>query len=258
MVAAGFSDGTVRLYREGSLEFVAAFKASDGEVRSLSWLGDTLISAGGWELKLWDTAGRFLAALPQEEGLELLGAWAWEGLLVSADREHPLRLWDPRKLRLKKEVKLSGEEITLSPQCACVAGSFFFVGFENWGSHVYDLKKVKRVKELEVYSPVKHPACASDGELLAFSETPGLVIVLKVDSWDTVKVLRLKEDATALALGCGKLYIGLADGRVLAYRSDDWSLAWQEDLKKGRVNALAIGRKALYAGAEKGWAALPK
>ncbi len=258
LVAAGFSDGTVRLYSEEGLGFVAAARALDWPVKSLSWLGDTLIAAGGDQIRLLDTAGNFLRALPQEEGSEVLGAWAWDGKVVSVDREHPLRVWNPKKGRLAREAKLSGEEITLSPQCACVAGDFLYVGFENWGSHIYDLKKRGRVKELEVYSPVKHPACASDGELLVFSETPNLVIVLRLGSWDTVKVLETPGLATALALGGGRLYLGLEGGEVLAYDTESWELRWRHELDKGRVNALALGEKALYAGAEKGLAVLPK
>lgn len=261
-LAAGFSDGFIRIYDPATGACLAARACHDGEVMSLDFLGDTLLSSGPGRIGVWraDTLG-VAKALPVEPDIKVYSAFfRGQGKdVVSTDASHPLRLWDFKKRKLRKELKYTGQDVNLVVGCAAVSpdGSWLFLGYQGWTCEIWDIERLSRAHVFEVWSPVKHNACtfSPDGRTLVFGEDD-LVASYETGTWKPRATISPGDTVTALAFSPdGKtLFIGTRSGLVQAWR--DGKKLVETETGKGRVNALAVGG-LVYAGCEGGLAILP-
>jgi len=264
-LAAGFSDGFIRIYDPATGACIAARACHDGEVMSLDFLGDTLLSAGMGKIGVWcaETMG-VARALPVEPEIKVYAAFfRGDGKeVVSTDAGHRIRLWDFRKRKLRKELKYTGQDVNLVPACAAVSpdGRYLFIGFQGWVWELWDLNEWKCAIVVDVWSPVRRYAVSfsPDGKTLAFGED-NVVSVYEVTDAATLKDLKtfdVPDTATALAFSPdGKtLFVGTKGGLVQAWQEGEKLV--ETETGKGRVNALAVG-ELLYAGCEGGLAILP-
>ncbi len=261
-LAAGFSDGFIRIYDPATGACLASRSCHDGPVLSLDFLGDTLLSAGVGRIGVWraDTLG-VGKAIPVEPHLTVYAAFfRGDGKeVVSTDVSHPLRLWDFKKRKLRKELKYTGQDVNLVPACAAVSpdGSWLLLCYQGWTCEAWDLQRLEKARVFEVWAPVKHNACAfsPDGKTLVFAEDC-LVRSYRTGTWEPGIVIEPGDTVTALAFSPdGKtLFVGTKSGLVQAWQEGEKLV--ETETGKGRVNALALG-ELLYAGCEGGLAILP-
>ena len=260
LVAAGFADGYIRLYDGSTGANTGVRLCHQGPVNSLEFFGDSLLSAGPDGIKVWsvDTMGPG-RAFGQEAGVAVLfaGLALDSKMVVSVDQSHPIRLWDLRKRKLKKQKTYSGTDVNLVASCAATDGKLLFVGYDGWESWVWDVKKMDTVKVFPVWSPVKHPDCAfsRDGKMLAFCEDDA-IFLFSVPGWKQKRVIQVPDTATALCFSDDNaLVFATTKGKIKVWK--DGQSVWEYHLDKGRVNALAFGNGFVYAGCDKGLALIP-
>jgi WD40 repeat protein len=261
-LAAGFSDGFIRVYDPATGACLAAKACHDDEVMSLDFFGDTLLSSGTGKIGVWGAETLSVArSLPVEQGIKVYSAFFRRGgrEVVSTDASHPIRLWDFKKRKLRKELKYTGQDVNLVVGCAAVSpdGAWLFLGYQGWTCEVWDLEKTEKAHVFEVWSPVKHNSCvfSPDGRTLVFGEDD-LVSSYETGTWKPISTFSAGDTVSALGFSPdGKtLFVGTRGGLIQAWR-DGKKLA-ETETGKGRVNALAVG-ELVYAGCERGLAILP-
>ncbi|MEO0140067.1 MAG: hypothetical protein ABIM88_00780 [candidate division WOR-3 bacterium] len=261
-LAAGFADGFIRIYNPSTGACIASRACHDGEVISLDFRGDTLLSSGRGKIGVWwaETLG-VAKALPVDPHIHIYAAFfrGEGGEVVSTDASHPLRLWDFRKRKLRKEIKYTGQDVSLVVGCAAVSpdGSWLFIGYQGWTCEVWDLNRLEKAHVFEVWEPLKHYACAfsPDGRTIASAEEC-LVLLYDVGTWKHGFTINAGDTVTALAFSLdGKtLFVGTRSGLIQAWQNGGKLV--ETETGKGRVNAIVAG-EMLYAGCEKGLAILP-
>ncbi|MGC8893229.1 MAG: WD40 repeat domain-containing protein [candidate division WOR-3 bacterium] len=261
-LAVGFSDGFIRIYDPATGASIASRACHDDKVYSLDFMSDTLLSAGQGKIGVWCAEALGVAkALPVEPHLIVYSAFfRGDGKeVVSTDASCRIRLWDFRKRKLRKQLRYTGQDVNLVPACAAVSpdGQWFFIGYQGWTCEVWDLQRLEKVKVFDVWSPVKHYACAfsPDGNTLVFAEDCS-VLSFRVGTWQAGPAIDIEDTVTALAFSPdGKtLFVGTRAGLVQAWREGKKLV--ETETGKERVNALAVGQ-FLYAGCDGGLVILP-
>lgn len=215
------------------------------EVRKLTFSGDgKLLAAAGrfGSLKIWNVAARQAAVLPEQEGATISIAFSPDGkTLVSAGSDGAIYLWDVTKLKVRKVIRASSQEINCLVFTA--DGSFLAAAGRDGAIRIWKTSDWSEQVELPGHQgEVQALAFSPNGTLLASGGADRRVLVWTVGSAE--KPLRLaREEGAIPCLGFSH------DGAMLVTTSDDRSVKlW--DVATGTLKVSLPGHAARVKFAE--------
>jgi WD40 repeat protein len=233
-VAAGYGDGTVKLWDTATYEVRSSFRAHGAGLRDLAYAPDgkalATTSWRGTSVRLWDTASGRERAVLEGHSIAISGGMAFSPdgrRLATAGRDDRLLLWDAATGRVQRVLVVDGEpepghrfftDVAFAPDGATLAAAHIDMQAGRGAIHLWDVATGRERLMLTDNDPTNTTLVYSpDGRVLASYSSQMTIKLRDATTGRDLAVLRgHQEPVECMAYS--------PDGRLLASGGPDETL----------------------------------